>query len=211
MTTTQARMQPGAYGAPVRTTGRLGREMGYLLSGLPLGIAGFVCAVTGFALGVGTLVIVLGLPVLAGALSVARYFARVEAEQIAYTTGRPLPPLKEHAAAGRWSALRDPQAWRDLLHAVVGFPVRIAAFAVALVWMAGGLGGLTYGLWSWSVPRDGHDGLIDVAFGVSGTGPDIALNTAFGVVLLATTVPVVRGLTAMRVGLARVLLRDGAL
>lgn len=219
MTTTQARghTHAAAFGSVARTTGRFAREMGYLLSGLPLGIAAFVCAVAGFALGAGTLLIVLGLPVLAGTLAVARYFARVEAEQIAYTTGRALPPPNGHAAAGRWPArrwparrwpaLRDPQAWRDLAHAVVAFPVRIATFGAALAWITGGVGGVTYGLWSWSVPRDGGDGLMDLAFGITGRGPDIAFNTVLGVLFLATTVPVVRALTAARVGLGRALLR----
>lgn len=208
MTTTQADISARVFGtAGPRTTGRFGREMGYLLSGFPLGIAAFVCVVAGAAFGAGTLVVAVGLPVLAGTLSVARFFARVEAEQIAYTTGHPLPPSNTPVATGRWAALRDPQAWRDLAHAVVALPVRVGAFGLALAWMAGGVGGVTYGLWSWSVPRDGDNGLLDLAFGLSGRGPDIVFNTALGVLLLVTSVPVVRALTAVRVGLGRALLR----
>ncbi|WP_326689569.1 MULTISPECIES: sensor domain-containing protein [unclassified Streptomyces] len=198
--------------ATARSTGRFAREMGYLLSGLPLGIAGFVVMVVGFAVGVSTLVIMVGLPVLIGTLSVARYLARVESQQIERVTGRLLPPLREREARGGWAALLDAQSWRDLLHAVVAFPVRIVTFCIALSWTVGGVGGLFYGLWSWFLPRDaGNDGVLDLALGISGRGPDIAFNTIAGLILLATLIPVVRGLTAMQTGLGRVLLRDGRL
>ncbi|WP_431980227.1 sensor domain-containing protein [Streptomyces qinglanensis] len=209
--TTQVQQGPASF---PRRRGRFGREVGYLLSGLPLGIAAFVLMVTGFALGVSTLVLVVGLPVLAGTLSVARFLARVEAEQIAAVTGRPLPARPGGAAAegagrggSRWKGVADPQAWRDLVHAVLAFPVRVATFSFTLTWLVGGVGGLTYGLWSWSIPRGDEDGLMELAFGLDGRGPDIAFNTALGVFFLLTAVPMVRGLTVAQAGLGRVLLR----
>ena len=210
MTTTHEFPVP-TVSAATRPTGRFGRETGYLLSGLPLGIPAFVVMVTGFLVGVSTLVIMMGLPVLLWTLSVARYFARVESQQIERVTGRPLPPLPAREARGGWAALLDAQSWRDLLHAVVAFPLRVLTFSVALTWLVGGVGGLLYGLWSWSLPRDDNDGVLDLALGITGRGPDIAFNTFLGLLLLATTVPVVRCLTAMQTGLGRVLLRDGRL
>ncbi|NGO69995.1 sensor domain-containing protein [Streptomyces boncukensis] len=205
MTPTSA-TQP-AVGA--RVPGRFRREVGYLLSGLPLGTAAFVLLVTGFSLGVSTLVIALGVPVLGGTLAMARYFARVESAQIEYVTGRALPPLPERTPRGGWAMLADAQGWRDLLHAVVMFPVRVTTFSLSVSWMAGAAGGLTYGLWSWSLPRDENDGLADLAFGWSGRGPDIAFMMVLGAFFLATCVPVIRGLVAAQTGLGRVLLRDG--
>ncbi|MFF9559809.1 sensor domain-containing protein [Streptomyces albus] len=212
--------QTGSRPLPVRTDsdgretrrGRFGRQVGYLLSGLPMGIAAFVLMVTGLAFGVGTLVVVLGLPVLTGTLAMARYLARVEADHIATVTGRPLPERDagpEFAERGRWATLRDPQAWRDLVHAVLAFPVRVASFCFTLTWLVGAVGGLTYGLWSWSLPRGDNDGLLDLAYGVTGRGPDILFNTAIGVFFLLTMVPLVRGLTVAQAGLGRVLLRRG--
>ncbi|WP_254693360.1 sensor domain-containing protein [Streptomyces qinglanensis] len=209
---TMTQVQQGPDSFP-RRRGRFGREVGYLLSGLPLGIAAFVLMVTGFALGVSTLVLVVGLPVLAGTLSMARFLARVEAEQIAAVTGRPLPARPVGAAEGagaggsRWKGVADPQAWRDLVHAVLAFPVRVATFSVTLTWLVGGVGGLTYGLWSWSIPRGDEDGVMDLVFGLDGRGPDIAFNTALGVFFLLTAVPMVRGLAVTQAGLGRVLLR----
>ncbi|WP_369209005.1 sensor domain-containing protein [Streptomyces sp. PU-14G] len=216
-TTTHAQAMSPASAVPADRAGRggrFGREVGYLLSGLPLGIASFILMITGFALGVSTLILVVGIPVLAGTLAMARYLARVEADHIANATGRPLPvravaPGQGAGAAGRWSGVRDPQAWRDLVHAVLSFPVRVVTFCLTLAWLVGGVGGLTYGLWSWPIPRTDNDGWVDLAFGLTGRLPDIAGNMALGVFLLATTVPVVRGLATAQASLGRVLLRRG--
>ncbi|MGY1436422.1 sensor domain-containing protein [Streptomyces reniochalinae] len=194
--------------------GRFGREVGYLLSGLPLGIASFTLMITGFAVGVSTLILFVGVPVLAGTLAMARYLARVEADHIAAVTGRPLParavaPGPGPGHSGRWSGVRDPQAWRDLVHAVLAFPVRVVTFCLTLTWLAGGVGGVTYGLWSWPIPRGDSDGWVDLAFGLTGRAPDIAGNLVLGVFLLATVVPVVRGLATVQASLGRVLLRRG--
>lgn len=216
MTQPNLHPQPSATWAADATArsngkGRFGREVGYLLSGLPLGTAAFVLLVTGFALGAGTLILLFGVFVLGGALSVARFFARVEAAQIAHATGRALPPPADGPRRGGWGLLADAQGWRDLVHAIVAFPVRVATFALTLVWLCAGLGGTTYGLWSWSIPRDEYDGWIDLAFGWSGTGADILGNTTAGLFFLLTSIPVIHGLALTQSGLGRVLLRGGRL
>ncbi|WP_243745276.1 sensor domain-containing protein [Streptomyces hainanensis] len=191
------------------TSSRFGRELAYLLSGLPVGVVAFTVAVTGFSLGVGGLVAVFGVPVLAGTLAAARGFARGERARVAAVTGRamPEPSYREPRGTGLarwWHALGDPQAWRDWTHMVVALPVRLLTFSFAITWTLGGLGELCYGLWSWSLPRDGgEEGILDLAFGIDSTVADIAFNTGVGVLLLATAVPMVRGLTALQAGVAR--------
>ncbi|MFD5318081.1 sensor domain-containing protein [Streptomyces sp. NPDC127098] len=194
------------------TSSRFGRELAYLLAGLPVGVAAFVVAVTGFSLGLGGLVAVFGVPVLAGTLVAARGFARGERARVAAVSGRalPEPSYREPRGTGlgrMWRALGDPQAWRDWTHMVVALPVRLITFSLAVAWTVGGLGELCYGLWSWSLPRDGgEEGLLDLAFGIDSTAADIAFNTGVGVLLLATAVPMVRGLAALQAGMARALL-----
>lgn len=203
-------------GYPARTGwfARFGRELGYLLAGLPVGIAAFTVAVTGFALGVGSFVTVLGLPVLIGTLAAARAFARAERRQVERITGRALPPhhYRESGGGGLsgWlRALRDPQSWRDLAHMVVAFPVRVVSFSLAVAWTIGGLGELLYATWSWSLPRDEDTtGLLDLMFDVESRLADIAFHTFTGVVLLATAIPVIRLLAAVQTGLARALLTN---
>lgn len=194
---------------------RFRRELGYLLSGLPLGAAAFTVAVTGFALGVSTLLVYIGLPVLAGTLRAARALANTERRRVTAVTGRPLPLQHPRQTGAGWAgwlrAVREPQPWRDLAHLVVAFPLQVITFSVALTWTLGGVGELLYGSWSWSLPQGPDDqGLAELIFDTSSRAVDIGFNTAVGVVMLATAVPVVRGLAAMQTRLARSLLTDRA-
>jgi signal transduction histidine kinase len=208
---------PLAEWLPVPTGGRrLARGFGYLLAELPVGIIAFVVAVAGFATGVSTLVVWIGLPILVGTLYASRGLAIVERRAVYWATGRELPPHhyrpdRGHRVARRLLlALADRQSWRDLLHSVVAFPVRVAAFAIAVSWAVGGLGGTLYVLWDWSLPRfEGeYHGLFGLITGSSSRLGDIALNTAIGVFLLVSLPWVVRELVAVRVGLARSLLTN---
>ncbi len=186
---------------------RLGRDLTYNLVGLPLGIAAFAVSIAGFAAGVGTFVVWLGLPILAGTLAAARGFAGLERSRVQTVTGRPLPPhhYREPSGAGLVGLLRrllEPQSWRDLLHAVLAFPLRVAAFAITVAWSIAGLGGLLYVLWEWSLP--GRDTTLpELAFGWEGRLADIAFTTMCGAVLLVTMPFVVRALTTLQTGLAR--------
>ncbi|MEU8133298.1 sensor histidine kinase [Streptodolium elevatio] len=199
-----------------RQRGSFWRQLGYLYSGLPIGIAAFAVTVSGLAVGASLLVLVVGVPVLAGTHRIARVFAANERRRVEKATGRALPPHhysvpRQSAPRYWWAALRDPQSWRDTAHALLAFPIRVVTFSLALTWTVGGLGELTYGLWSGPIPRDeGKAGLLDLMFGISSRAADIAFNTGIGVVLLATSVPMVRGLTAVHAGLARWLLTNEA-
>lgn len=193
---------------------RLRRGMGYLLGGLPLCIVALVVAVAGFAAGVGTLVVWLGLPILVLTLRACRGLAEVERRATVWATGRPLPPHHYRTPTGSGMSrllrsLAEPQSWRDLLHAVVAFPVRIATFVIAVTWTVGGLGALLYVMWEWSLPRDtGPNGLVGLITGVESRPAEIALNTTIGVIMVLTAPLVVRGLVLVRAGLARGLLTN---
>ncbi|CAM5640376.1 histidine kinase OS=Streptomyces alboniger OX=132473 GN=CP975_20685 PE=4 SV=1 [Streptomyces alboniger] len=192
---------------------RFRRELGYLLSGLPLGMAAFTVAVTGFALGVSTLVVWIGLPILAGTLRAVRALANMERRRVVAVTGRPLPSQHLRPVGTGWAgvlrAVREPQSWRDLVHLVVAFPFQVTTFSVALTWTLGGVGELLYGTWSWTLPQGSDDqGLAELIFDNSSRAADIGFNTAMGVFMLATAVPVVRGLAAIQTRLARALLTD---
>jgi signal transduction histidine kinase len=204
----------GARAVPGRRA-RFLRGLVYQLVGLPLGILAFVVAVAGFATGVGTLVVWVGVPVLAGTLLACRWFAHLERTLATWVTGRDIPPHHYRPQHGSGLSrmvwlLRDPQSWRDLLHAVVSFPVRIAAFVIAVVWTIGGLGGLLAVTWQWSIPYDddGGGGLVWLLTGSQSRAAEIALNTLFGLLLVTTSPLVVRMLVAVKVGLATGLLTN---
>jgi signal transduction histidine kinase len=193
---------------------RFWRGIGYLLSGLPVGIVAFVVAITGFALGLGTFVIWIGLPVLVLTLRAARGLAVVERRSTEWATGRALPPHHYREPRGRgiarlFRSLVEPQSWRDMLHAVVAFPVRLVTFILAVAWTVGGLGGLLYVTWQWALPVDdeGH-GLYWLLSGDNARLGEIAVTTVLGAVMVATSPFLVRGLVATRAGLARGLLTN---
>jgi signal transduction histidine kinase len=209
---------PGAVAGAGAVPGRRERFLrgfAYQLLGLPLGILAFVVAVAGFSAGLATLVVWVGVPVLAGTLLACRWFAQLERRLAGWVTGRPLPPHHYRPVRGSGLSrmvwlLRDPQSWRDLLHAVVSFPVRIAAFVIAVVWTVGGLGGLLAVTWQWSIPYDddGGGGLVWLLTGNESRAAEIALNTLAGLLLVTTSPLVVRLLVLAKVGLAKGLLTN---
>lgn len=193
---------------------RLARGCAYLIAGLPLGIAAFTVAVTGLALGMGTLVVWVGLPVLVLTLAAARGFAAAERSLVRAATGRPLPAHHHRAPRGSGigglvSRLVDPQSWRDLLHAVVAFPVRVVTSSVTLAWGVGGLGSALSVTWLWAIPRDGEStGLFELVTGVRSLFLEILWQTVVGIGLLLTLPLVVRGMVAAHAGLAHLLLTN---
>jgi signal transduction histidine kinase len=193
---------------------RFWRGYGYLLGGLPLAIMAFVVSVAGFAAGVPTLVVWLGVPILAGALRACRGLAGVERRSTEWATGRALPPHYYREPRGRGlmrmlSMLADPQSWRDLLHGVVAFPVRLVTFVLAVTWTVGGLGGLLYVTWQWALPdTDEGGGLFWLITGIQGRLGEIAINTVIGAIMVGTSPLVIRGLVATRAALARGLLTN---
>jgi signal transduction histidine kinase len=199
---------------PVDGVTRFWRGYGFLLGGLPLAIPAFVIAIAGFSSGVGTLVVWLGLPILAGTLRACRGLAGVERRGTEWATGRALPPHYYREPRGRgigrlFSMLADPQSWRDLLHAVVGFPVRLVLSVLAFTWTVAGLGSLLYFTWQWALPdNEQGGGLFWLITGIEGRPGEIALNTVLGVVMVATAPQVIRGLVAVRAALARGLLTN---
>ncbi len=91
-TTATTTIAGDATAGPRTSRPRWLRETGYLLAGLPLGIAAFAVAVAGFGLGVGTLVVWVGLPVLVATLRACRGLAVVERRATEAATGHELPP-----------------------------------------------------------------------------------------------------------------------
>jgi signal transduction histidine kinase len=202
----------------MNTPGRFVRQIGidsaYLLLGFPLGIAGFTVVLTLFATGAGMLVTVVGIPILVAAFFAARGFADLERLRLPAVLHRPAPrPRYRRAApdAGAWrklfTPLADGQSWLDLLFAIFHWILATIGFCFAVTWWAGALGGLTYGLWDWAIPRspDSHDlswllGLPDTA------AARIGLNAVAGAFFLITLPLVIRGCAVLSAQTSRALL-----
>ncbi|MER7208728.1 sensor domain-containing protein [Streptosporangium sp. NPDC000239] len=193
---------------------RIGSDTRYLIAGFPLSLVFFVLAVVGFSAGVGTVVVWVGLPILAGTLMMARGMADVERRMLPEILGRPVPrpryrPAPERAGAFRRmvNPLTSGQSWLDLLYGIVSLPLAILTFVVAVVWWAGTILGLTYPIYGWAIARmpDNH-GLAELlGFGDSAV-VEVAFNTAIGVLFAVTLPLMLHGAALVRAGLGRAML-----
>ncbi|MGY1687256.1 sensor histidine kinase [Geodermatophilus sp. SYSU D00867] len=215
--TTDTLVMPSATAAPPHAglLRRLLVDSGYALLSLPVGIAAFVVAVTGVAVGVGTVVVWVGLAVLALTLLAARGFAALERAQLPAVLGHPVPrPAYLTPDGGRvrrlLTPLRDPQSWLDVLHAVVRFPLAVLAFVVTVTFWALALGGITYGLWDWALPQEGNEDLFELLGFDGGTPLRIVGYTAIGLVAAAVLPFAVRAVALLQAQLGRVLLTSRA-
>jgi signal transduction histidine kinase len=106
-----------------------------------LGVAAFVCLVTAITVGIGTLVIWVGIPILVATMLAWRWAAQFERLRIRLLLGVEIEtPYRAPAERGLLRRLRtqvaDPASWRDLLYLFLLFPVGIAELVV----FTGGLG-----------------------------------------------------------------------
>ncbi len=192
---------------------RLGRDTQYILVGFPLGLIALVVSMTGFFLGLGLSVIWIGLPVLMIVMLTVRGLATLERSRLGAVLGRPMPhPVYKRAAGPSFwrrvlTPLGDAQSWLDLLHAMFRFIPSTIAFCFAVTWWAGALGGLTVGLWDWSIPRGPNDSDLPELLGMGDAAATrIVLYTAMGVFFAGTLHPVLRAGALLEAGFARVLL-----
>lgn len=183
---------------------RLGRDLGYNLAGLFIGVIAFSLAIALFSAGVGTAIVYVGVFVLVGALFTASFFASGERALARWNSG-PLPPTYYRPApAGSvlrrmLAPLADVQRWKDLVHAVVSFPVRVLAFSVTVAWVAGALGGLTQWFWYGFIPEPKED-----VWDILGIAPvwHPWIQIGVGIILLLTLFPLSRGLALLQRALA---------
>ncbi|GAB2955605.1 sensor histidine kinase [Nonomuraea fastidiosa] len=186
----------------------------YTLVGFPTTLIGFVLMVTGLAAGVGTAVIWIGLPLLAGTLLIARGFADAERGWLADVLQRPpVRPRYKPAppGAGRFRRMVNPltsgQSWLDLLHGIINLPFAVISFVVTVVFWIVPLACLAwplYGIITMRIP--GNIELPELL----GLGDGYLVNAAFYVVVglffLLLKPFVIRGAALLRAGLGRALL-----
>ena len=118
-------------------------EFGYALIGLPLGVAGFAFTVATLSFGLGNAFLLIGLPLIAAASIVTRWFGMADRAVARRMLGmRVAEPTALQLRPGflgwLWSQLSDIVAWRGRAYLVLKFPVAVASFMVAgVVWAVG--------------------------------------------------------------------------
>ncbi|WP_441245562.1 sensor histidine kinase [Kitasatospora sp. McL0602] len=125
--------RPPLYGA------RLWRQVQHLLVNLPVGIVGFVFAVTLLSIGLALSVTVVGLPLLAAGLAGCRAFGGLARRRARVGLGievaepGPVAPNRPGVAGWVIAGLTDGLSWRSVLYCVVMLPWGILSFVLTLV------------------------------------------------------------------------------
>ena len=121
-----------------------------------------------------------------------------------------LPAHAYRTSTRWWDPVLDPQVWRDVLHAILGFAVLLTVGLVGLFWTLGAIGLTSFIAWEWALPRGDVSGLFGLVTGDDSRVGEIVVNTALGLVSLALAPLVVRAMAATRFAFSRALLTNPA-
>ncbi|GAA4546648.1 sensor histidine kinase [Amycolatopsis samaneae] len=114
------------------------RAILYMIASFPLRLLQFVLAVVGFAVGVSTVVVWIGFPILLATTSFVRWSGDVERRWAQKMLRVPLPPVERLPTDGlsfvrRWlTRLTDATTWRDLAYLMVALPLACVEVPLAL-------------------------------------------------------------------------------
>ncbi len=124
-------------------------SLAHSLLGLPIGVFGFVVIVSGFSIGLGLIVTLLGIPILVATLLFARALAALHRRLAWSLLGATMPrrAQSQPAAAGIfWQRLRElvsgRRTWREVGYILLALPLGILGFTVVLTVVGLMLGGL---------------------------------------------------------------------
>lgn len=182
-----------------------------------LGMLALSVLLTVFLTGVGLLVIVVGLPLVALCLALALWALRAWSEALVLS-GLPrldAPPVPVPTASGLWAQtralLRSGHAWAALAFTMlVGPALSVVSFTVTIVWVSVAAAGLTSWGWQWwhgpddwrwgGYVREALPGLLS---GLSDYAVVVVLETLAGVMFALTLPWVLRGLALVQWGAVR--------
>jgi hypothetical protein len=115
-------------------------NIAFLLLSFPLGLIFFLVTVIGFTLGVSTLILWIGLPILFATLVLVRGMAIIERRMVSNLLHVSFPDqLHYHDMPQRGflkrfgNVLRDPLTWTSMIYMIVKLPLGIISFTLALV------------------------------------------------------------------------------
>jgi signal transduction histidine kinase len=125
---------------------RTWKETIHLLLNMPIGIATFTIVVTGFALGFGLLITLIGIPILIAMLYVSRGMGWFERARAKLLLDLDVPrPYRPDPTSDRWwrvpvSRLTDPATWTEIAYHLLMLPIGVITFTIAFTfWAVGGL------------------------------------------------------------------------
>ena len=141
---------------------RTWRETFHLLFNLPVGIATFTVLVTGFALGFGLLITLIGIPILIATLYVSRAMGTIERMRARLLLDLDVPaPYRQDPPRDRWwrpyaSRLTDPATWTEVAYLLLMLPIGIFTFTVVFTAWVLGISLLFLPAYAWALPNPVH-------------------------------------------------------
>ena len=185
----------------------------YLLGAMFVGLTWHVVLAVGLTLGVGTLVIWVGVFVLALTVLAWRGGAWLERRWVRAMLGVDIPdPYRPAPDGSLWRRARvlacDPATWKDLAYLVVLFPLGLLWFVVTTTLWTLALGLLTAPLWYW-IPPAGEAAIFvndNRAYLVLDTLPEALLACVVGAALCVAAAWAVKGMAAAHGAVALALL-----
>jgi signal transduction histidine kinase len=198
---------------------RTWKETLHLLLNLPFGIATFTIIVTGFALGFGMLITLVGIPILIGMLYVSRGMGTVERVRAGLLLDPDVPrPYRPDPPRDRWwrvyaSRATDPATWIEMAYHLLLLPIGTITFSIVAAFWSLGLVLLLVPFFGWALPDAVHvfdswititvtDSPLTIQIGnvsstahwIIDTPTEYAIIVLLGLVVLLLTPWVVRGL-----------------
>lgn len=113
----------------------------YLLLGLPLGVLYFVILVTGFTLGTGLIITLVGIPILVAMIFVTYILGDLDrtltSKLLGVKIGKPeaRPSNSESASSILVAQLKSLQFWKELVYLLLKMPLGVISFTIAIVFV----------------------------------------------------------------------------
>src|SRR5262245_48230902 len=178
---------------------RTWKETIHLLLNMPVGIATFTIIVTGFSLGFGLLITLVGIPILIAMLYVSRGMGWFERARAKLLLNLDVPrPYRPDPTRDRWwrvplSRLTDPATWTEIVYHLLLLPIGACTFTVAFTLWVLGASLLFLPVYAWAVPEPVHafDSWVKVTFDARssldlvGGGHGWVIDTPFEFALVA--------------------------
>ncbi|NCV86251.1 MAG: sensor histidine kinase [Oxalobacteraceae bacterium] len=189
------------------------KQSGLLVSNLAFGVLWFTWVGVLLSVGIGSLLMIYGVPVLALTVRSGRVIGAIDRRRLQLFADVALePPAHKQMPSGvfPWlrAALSDKVGWKGLAYGVVMLPWSLLTFAVVVVLWALGVGAVTAPLYDWALPSGVMSFDSFTPSGWERVGVLAAFVVVGAVVLLALPM-IVNLLTITQIGLSRSLLSVG--
>jgi hypothetical protein len=186
------------------------KKVAYLLLSLPLGILYFVLLVVGVSLGLGLVIVLVGIPILAGVLAACAALGRFERVLNGALLEIPVPvtkrkdPFQEPGLIARLKRLlSDPFVWTSMVYLFLKFPFGLIGFTLTITLVTVSLALVLMPLFFGMMPVnfDGRYWSVDTLEGA-------LLASLAGLVLAGATIFVLSGLATLWGHFGRFMLRE---